>query len=254
MLIAFNGTGNKDEDNNDFDSNVIKIKEAYLGNTFYQDGVGLGSWWEKIFGGFTGWGGKSKVKKAIAYVVNKAKTSPPIMGNSDNVMVIDVVGFSRGAALAVDFCNELSKLGFRVRCLMLFDTVGSFGMPGNNINMNYDLSTPINCRKIFHAMSINEVRKLFPLTRFDGAEECWFTGYHSDIGGGNGNVERNMISLTWMCEKAISTGLSLNPKLVKEYSKAINFMSEIKKPFDLIESSNCKSRVILEDDCVFDAA
>lgn len=202
MLFAFNGTGNKDEDNNDFDTNVTKIVEAYQGETFYQDGVGTGGWLDVAFGGLFGFGGKGRVKKAIEHL---RKNNGYEISND----YIDIVGFSRGAALAIDFCNEIGNFGYKVRCLMLFDTVASFGLAGNNINLNYDLDTPSNTKHIFHAMSLDERRGLFPLTRLEGAEEMWFRGFHSDIGGGNGNYLLSNIPLTWISWMAKDSGVLL---------------------------------------------
>lgn len=222
MLIAFNGTGNKDEDNNDFDTNVTKIVEAYTGLTYYQDGVGSGGWFDRFLGGITGWGGKKRVKKAVKYLENK---SPSI--------VIDVVGFSRGSALAIDFCNRIDKLGYQVRCLMLFDTVASFGFAGNNINIGYDLGAPENVEHVFHAMSLDERRVLFPLTRVKGGVEVWFRGFHSDIGGGNGNIGLNAIPLTWMLERGITVGLPFVKGGVLEQKKHCYVDAPCSKPFDL---------------------
>ncbi len=198
MLYAFDGTGNKDEDGTKFDTNVVKLVEAYQGQTLYQTGVGTGGWFARVLGKLFGYGGLAKVAVAIKHLRARKTTE-----------VIDVAGFSRGAALAIHFCNEIQQLGYQVRCLMLFDTVASFGIAGNDINIGYTLTTPTNCEHIFHAMALDERRKLFPLTRVRGATEVWFRGFHSDIGGGNGNQGLNNISLDWMTSQAKAIGLDL---------------------------------------------
>lgn len=224
MLIAFNGTGNKDEDDNALDTNVVKVWEAYLGDVFYQDGVGTGGWLDTALGGLFGYGGKAKVKKAISYLA----------GNITPCEEIDVVGFSRGAALAIDFCNEIEKLGYSVRALMLFDTVASFGLAGNDINIGYDLSPPKNTKQVLHAMSLDERRTLFPLTRIVGAEEVWFRGFHSDVGGGNGNTGLGSIPLSWMLKRGIAAGVPFSgPSLVQAHDLA-NPSARCSKPADLI--------------------
>ena len=38
--------------------------------------------------------------------------------------------------------------------------------------------------------------------RLNGAEEVWFRGVHSDIGGGNDNRGLNDITMKWMMLKA----------------------------------------------------
>jgi len=244
-LIAFDGTSMVDETDNRFDSNVVNFVKAYVGDTFYQEGVGTDGWLDRIFGGLFGSGGKSKVRKAIKHL-KKKMPNPEASQNHK----LDVIGCSRGAALAIDFCHEVEKLGYEVRCLMLLDTVASFGIPGNKINLTYDLSTPSNCEHIFHAMAMNERRKLFPLTRLKGASEVWFKGYHSDIIGGNGNVGLNAVSLDWILERAILAGVPLDEDKVIDAVRAMDKSAKPIAPLDLIESENSRSRRILIGDKV----
>lgn len=248
MLFAFNGTGNKDEDDNDFDTNVTKIVESYQGISFYQDGVGTGNWFMQFVGGLFGYGGKARVKKAIRYLTQYAMSLPE--STSPSPIIIDVAGFSRGAALALDFCNRIQKLGYHVRCLMLFDTVASFGIAGNDINLGYSLNAPTNTTHIFHAMSKDECRDLFPITRVKGAKEVWFKGYHSDIGGGNGNVGLNSVALAWMMEHAESCGVPFDSLLITKALENMDYGAEPKKPFDLIEGV---ARKIKPTDLVYQA-
>jgi len=239
VLVAFNGTGNKDEDDNDFDTNVTKMVEAYIGDVYYQDGVGTGGWLDKLLGGLCGFGGRGRVKNTIKYVV---KNDPDI---------IDVVGFSRGAALAVDFCNKVGELGYKVRCLMVYDVVASFGLAGNDINIGYDLGCPTNVKYMYHAMSLDEQRECFPLTRLTGAKEVWFSGYHSDIGGGNGNVGLNSIPLSWMFKNGCQAGVVWDLVLWNRAEYLCNPKSEKIKPTDLIELSYSDSRNFKQFDVVY---
>lgn len=240
LLIAFNGTGNKDEDDNDFDTNVTKIVEAYIGDKYYQDGVGTGNIVARFFGGLFGCDGKEKVNNAIDYVLRNGRGCK-----------IDVVGFSRGAALAVDFCNEMDKLGYKIRCLMVFDIVGSFGIPGNGWNLGYNLDSPVNVEYMYHAMSLDEKRGLFPLTRLDGAEEVWFDGYHSSVGGGDGCVGLNSIPLSWMFEGGSIAGISFDLGLWEMAVDLCDPKANKVKPLDLIEARCESSRELRRFDVVY---
>jgi len=109
-LYAFDGTWNQEKTAGEYDknTNVVFFKDAYTKNAanhFYTKGVGtkhgrLG----KIFGGAFGAGGKTRVSEAYAHLV-----AHYLEGDE----VIDIVGFSRGAALALHFTNEIHKNGIR---------------------------------------------------------------------------------------------------------------------------------------------
>ncbi|MCZ6581541.1 MAG: DUF2235 domain-containing protein [Nitrospirae bacterium] len=215
-LYAFDGTGNKDNPGDGKDTNVLKFSTAYQdgyrgsGDCFYVEGVGT-RWGivGKFLGSIFGAGGQKRVReamKALKRNFNKGDTR------------IDIIGFSRGAALALEFANEILEEGVHgvkeppIRFLGIWDTVASFGIPGNNINLGFHLTVPSNVGTCCHAIALDERRFSFPLTRvvqnaYTGRKqrnirEVWFRGYHSDVGGGNSNQGLSSISLTWMFGRA----------------------------------------------------
>ena len=106
-LYAFDGTGNIDETDDAQDTNVVRLKELYIGGeTHYVPGVGtrLGAI-GKVLGGALGLGGRSRIEDMLDVLKDNFK-------NGDTT--IDVIGFSRGAALAVHFCNKLNKEGVKI--------------------------------------------------------------------------------------------------------------------------------------------
>ncbi len=187
-LYAFDGTCNEDEEGTDRDSNVVKFRDAYIGSTFYLAGVGtrLG-WIGKFAGGLFGLGGRRRVKEAMEALDTNFQKGD---------RVIDIVGFSRGAAIARHFANQVmeEERGAEIRFLGIWDTVASFGIPGNEINIGWEFTLPGNVRKCYHAMALDERRQGFPLTRVEAGigapptsgrlREVWFRGVHSDVGGG----------------------------------------------------------------------
>jgi hypothetical protein len=227
-LYAFDGTWNSDEadEKNVQDTNVVRFKELYLGNnTEYIEGVGTR--YGKIgefFGGLFGSGGKTRIDEMYEELCENWK-------NDDKE--IDIIGFSRGAALAVHFANKIGQEGIKlkngkteaakIRFLGVWDIVGSFGLSFDtfinfqDINLGWEIDTVHQCvEHCFHAMALDERRETFNVTRLDPQQqyekikEVWFRGVHSDIGGGNENVARSNIALQWMLDQARNSGLVFN--------------------------------------------
>lgn len=217
-LYAFDGTWNIDKPGTEHDTNVVWFHNAYRGPKHYFKGIGtrfgeLG----KIIGGATGAGGRDRVDDALeAFHANR----------SQGDRVVDIVGFSRGAALALEFANKVCAQDCGVRFLGLWDTVPSFGVAAIPINIGWELDLPDTVAKCFHAMALDERRIDFKLyrsdARVDDADqegrlfEVWFRGVHSDIGGGNDCPGLSSIALNWMFRKAVKTGLSIDPSEVSK--------------------------------------
>lgn len=222
-LYAFDGTGNEDQVDDAFDTNVCDFFHAYddpLKNddpsrergSFYQKGIGqlaqtrIGD----LLAGAFGFGGHKRVRRAMDRLENNLEAGDT---------VIDIIGFSRGAALAISFANEIAEHmpGLPVRFIGVWDIVGQFGAPGEHINAGHNLAFPPNVERCFHAMAMDESRLFFPLTRLGRGrntspklQEVWFRGVHSDVGGGNGNRGLNWIALNWMYAAAKRCGLPMN--------------------------------------------
>jgi hypothetical protein len=110
--------------------------------------------------------------------------------------VVDVYGFSRGAAMARTFVNLVKQglqqkegfLNVRVRFLGIFDTVGSIGIPGGlpggskNPGQNLGLDSG-DFDACSHFTARDEVRANFPLSELPGFDRE-YAGVHSDVGGG----------------------------------------------------------------------
>ncbi len=249
-LYAFDGTWNSDDEKDSKDTNVIRFRELYQGKTEYISGVGtrfgvVG----RILGGIFGSGGKTRIKEM----------SEKLAANWENGdEVVDVIGFSRGAALAVHFANTIGEDGVelsngktinpKVRFLGVWDIVGSFGLSFDtplinfqDINLGWDINyIGKNVDKCSHAMALDERRETFNVTRldpenkFDNIEEQWFRGVHSDIGGGNENPNRSNIALQWMIGEAVQCGVPIDLSKAKEEKyKKIDLMAKISENTDI---------------------
>lgn len=224
-LYAFDGTWNtrKDgEDPDDDDTNVVRFFEAYNARSnpddFYVEGVGTRNEAAgRVIGGLFGMGELPRLNEAYEHLCRN-------WANNDRI--IDIVGFSRGAATTLDFCHLIQNRGIRrpgtndvveanpeIRFVGVWDVVAAFGLGflGNALlNFGHHLSLPKSgIRYCFHALALDEQRLSFIPTRLEGAYEVWFRGAHSDIGGGNGNRGLNDITLKWMMSKAMAASLPI---------------------------------------------
>jgi len=235
-LYAFDGTSNIDEEEDIKDTNVVRFKELYNGTVQYVEGVGTRfSAVGRVFGGLFGTGGRTRIEEMYEALCDNWEK-----GDHD----IDIIGFSRGSALAVHFANKIGKEGIKksdgsvdspkIRFLGIWDLVASFGLSldtivnFHDINLGWDIDQVTDAvEHCCHGMSLDERREAFgesrmdPDKRFDHVDERWFRGVHSDVGGGNQNPDRSNIALKWMLENAVTCGLPMDLEKAKEakYSK-----------------------------------
>lgn len=197
LLFAFDGTRNSPETR----SNVWKLSQTYRdGPVFYHSGPGNSLYldWDAV----TATKASRIIETQWQSLLNALKQS----GNMKDHLPIDILGYSRGAALARHFGNLINQhvdnglfsytdslRGLITACvdlrfMGLFDTVAQFGVAGSQ-NANYDLTIAPAWEWVAHAVALNERRWLFPLISAadsDGQNivEAPFIGAHADIGGG----------------------------------------------------------------------
>jgi RHS repeat-associated protein len=267
ILFAFDGTGNSNEQAalNELGnglSNVWQFNQLYNdGNTRYITGVGTVyhepnpefggdinfSWGNTstvdMGGNFTG---PARIQRMLAYFDAEAELEK----NDTELMDVDIIGFSRGAAEARDFANQINartnngqynytimQNGVEVkRCQMinfrfmgLWDTVLSTNLSGHS----YNLGIVPGFQYVAQAVALNEYRGdtfrrlpsstgAFPLVSIMGGTapvgqervEMGFIGAHADIGGGFRDQENALplVALNWMVEQARDAGVNMiNP-------------------------------------------
>lgn len=122
----------------------------------------------------------------------------------------------------------------------VWDTVGALGIPsaiGQVDPVAYGfLDTSLNpkIKHGCHALAIDERRAQFPPTLWTGEpipgqtlEQVWFTGAHSDVGGGEpddlpGTTALSDITLGWMMSKANEFGLKFDPAVLAEHTMPLD--------------------------------
>ena len=236
-LYAFDGTWNKEraDDPTYENTNVSRFYHAYRKQSgtrdVYEQGIGtkLGVLGKAIGGAF----GAGELDRLLdAY-----RTLCENWAAGDRI--VDLVGFSRGAATCLDFCNLVQQWDIKdpkalgsdwrlddylgapkiakdpqIHLIGLFDVVGAFGLGVAGdikiLNIGHHLSLPNNrVSYCFHAMALDETRVSFNVIRLKGAHEVWFRGVHSDVGGGDGRRGLNDIALRWMFRKAKGAGIKI---------------------------------------------
>lgn len=246
MLFAFDGTRN----NPLTQTNVWKIGQRYQdGPVFYHSGPGNPYFldWDAL----TAYEAPRIIDTQWQSLLAELQRHPIATGRS---VPIDILGFSRGAALARHFANQIENhvnqglFSFRdpqlgnvsacvdLRFIGLFDTVAQFGLMGQN-NHLYDLSIGSSWAWVAHAVALHERRWLFPLNAATGSQagnvvEAPFIGAHSDIGGGipydelgeaTAQGDLSNVALNWMLwqARAASLNFGTGPVSQREVSRPI---------------------------------
>lgn len=200
-------------------SNVARLYDVYpVKLAVYVDGVGTET--EKgdsVLGAGFGTGGTGIIGKVEEGCEKLAKIIADL-GKATEIPILnlDVFGFSRGAAAARVFLDEISKkpypksvnfknkagyLGYylakknikvgsvQVRFLGLFDTVSSYSkyataLPDfDNDATEIPLHTLSKAKSVMHFTAENEHRNNFSLTKTRVGKTREFPGVHSDVGG-----------------------------------------------------------------------
>jgi RHS repeat-associated protein len=246
----FDGTGQ--DSNNQFQaqSNIGKLRGLIGGKRTYIEGIGTNDgFFSNAFGNVTGAGVNRRLNKAYVALVNNFNGLSKDGESTSVDRTIDLFGFSRGAATARAFANLINERGIpdlssareqlvyrsdgsvtketvydnyfkpEIRFMGLFDTVGSFGIPGDATEGGLDLSIAPNVKNVRHAVARDEKRDSFPLSSaIDPTNvqdprivEKIFPGVHSDIGGGYPDDDSLANdALYWMYQEAARLGVPVS--------------------------------------------
>lgn len=170
-------------------------RESSVDHCFYYQGVGTyGSWLKRKVNQ-----GLSLENHDVAEIINRAKDDFKQYYLSGDLVL--VTGFSRGAALARRFVSIIAKELIE-ECnspfvfLCVFDTVASIGLPNLSTasRPDYDVVFEDGCtvssivKQATHMVSLDDKRRAFQPTLMNHDPErileLWFSGAHSDVGGG----------------------------------------------------------------------
>jgi len=175
-------------------TNVARLHDAYMGKAIYIEGIGTQSGLADDTKGLAlGVGGTGVIMKAqmgLDKLTAQVQSLPP------GSVVVDVFGFSRGAAAARHFINKLLALNLgrpvRVGFVGLFDTVAAIGSAADGLdtaddnNLGVLLYLAPGCAdQVVQLTASHEYRVNFALNSISATHrEIPLYGAHSDIGGG----------------------------------------------------------------------
>lgn len=221
IVVCFDGTGNhpdQAEETGADTTNVYRLYDAIIQDESqvvkYFKGVGTSGWkiWD-LKGDLYGLGAENIKEEAQQFLSDRYSSGDKIF----------IFGFSRGAAIARDCANAIhdegvgSNRSVPIELLGLWDTVAAFGipidiigLPTQSTNLGKKLDIPSNVSYACHLLSIDEKRTPFIPTLVEAApnvEEVWFSGVHSDVGGGYDERRLADISLRFMVDRAESRSL-----------------------------------------------
>lgn len=227
---------------------IAPIKSKILftgveGEIIYLAGIGTsGTVNKKLLEGATGTGTSERIRDAYRFLGERYRQGDRIYG----------FGFSRGAfavrslAGLIDFAGlpktpralkeeELfeiyeaymdaklidqalyGNLETSIDFLGLWDTVGALAF-GRTLG-NFHRLSPRNVKRVAHALALDEERERFepsfwglPAEAETRIDEVWFSGCHTNIGGGYADPNLSNLALFWMLQSARDAGLPLDPR------------------------------------------
>ncbi len=128
------------------------------------------------------------------------------------------------------FRREYSYKRDTIRFIGVWDTVGALGIPDNAPGWEelskvyrgwerlwgfHDTQLGPHVEAAYHAISIDEDREAYRPTLWTSVpdptrqtlEQVWFSGVHTEVGGGSASHALSDIALIWLVQKAIGAGL-----------------------------------------------
>jgi uncharacterized protein (DUF2235 family) len=236
LVVGLDGTWN-DTTVVDETTNVVRLLDALFRRhhiQHYEEGVGTAHW-EALPGGIYGEGLDRQILGGYRFL-RKRFADTDWQPEKNKVFIF---GFSRGSYAArrlagmIDYCGlprseadvnlawnlylqqdqasiaELKVQGrlfpITIEMLGVWDTVKA-----TNDRDFHDTKLPACVSHGYHAISIDEKRKFFPILRWNSDQrvrQLWFAGVHSDVGGGYTEKGLSDITLRWMVDRAYDHGL-----------------------------------------------
>jgi uncharacterized protein (DUF2235 family) len=205
----------------------------------YEEGVGTGMW-EAVRGGIYGFGLDEKILGAYRFLCERFADDD--WKREDNKVFL--LGFSRGAYAARRLSGliahsgiparvEDTELGLELYKRRDFDSPPAlkssdrfFDIPVEMVGVwdtvkatndadYHDNELSHNVAAGYHAMAIDEQRKVFPVLKWDTdprVTQVWFAGVHADVGGGYAQAGLSDITLQWMVLRGLEHGLDFREK------------------------------------------
>ncbi|QRV92264.1 choline transport protein [Ceratobasidium sp. AG-Ba] len=226
-----------------------KVQEAYAfiahnyapGDEVYLFGFSRGAYTARMVAGFIGYIGilDRTAMDSFADIFIAMQKKNKAKSEAENKRYEDAL------APFKDICDDgrrradLNHDRFTIKCIGVWDTVGSMGLPTvitrNSTKMHQLFDFPDNVlgphiERAMHAMSLNEDREDFQVTKFyqtklgkergQQLRQVWFAGQHTDVGGGWHDHDLSDVALMWMLAN-VEDILSIDFKYAKSLPRPI---------------------------------
>jgi len=135
---------------------------------------------------------------------------------------------SKPSSVEAELFRRTYSHDIRIKFIGVWDTVGALGIPvqkldflNHLLNVEFhDVNLSSYVDNAFQALAIDERREAFKPSIWERKdpdvkqrlEQVWFSGVHSNVGGGYENSELSDITFEWMREKARSCLLGLDDR------------------------------------------
>lgn len=181
---------------------------------------------------------KALLEKLFCSIINLTPWSTKCCNHEHTKKITDEYALEHPSFKSHDFTDK--KTIPEIEVIGVWDTVSAMGFPIlwmseliNTIFYRFHFPTTHlnnNVNHAYHALSIDENRQTFhPLMWTETEDErphieqVWFSGVHSNVGGGYPRHGMSLVSLEWMMRKSEKVGLQLNKESLNfiEHDKAV---------------------------------
>jgi len=285
VVRTWEALANRDLARTCYYGSIAPIKPKILftgveGEVIYLAGIGTtGTVKYQVLEGATGTGTSKRIRDAYRFLAERYRPGDRIFG----------FGFSRGAFALRSLAGFIDLAGLptapralkeeelmeiydaymdgkpidkslygtadvAIDFLGVWDTVGALAF-GRTLG-NFHRISPPNVKRVAHALALDEERERFepafwemPATAETQVDEVWFSGCHTNIGGGYVDANLSNIALFWMLQAARDAGLPLDtrgipgfdvtsPRAIqrdsyREFYEGIGLIGKIAATFDL---------------------
>lgn len=217
------------------------------GEVLYLNGIGTTGTIKRFFEGATGTGTSERIRDAYRFLAERYQDGDRIFG----------FGFSRGAFAVRSLAGLIDAAGLPTRrralkeeelleiyeyykkgesidparyghrpinfdFLGIWDTVGALAF-GSSIGAFHRIN-PGNVLRVAHALALDEERERFEPSYWErppGAntqiDEVWFSGCHTNVGGGYSDTNLSNIALIWVLKAAQDAGMLIDLRGLPEF-------------------------------------
>jgi len=97
---------------------------------------------------------------------------------------------------------------------------------------SFHMKMTSSVKQMAHAIALSEHREIFQANELytdsvTTAEQVWFAGTHSDVGGGFPARGASRIAAGWMLDKAVEAGLMLPPNWEARETMAVDYLDDV---------------------------